>query len=509
MILGIAPARSAGRMTACHRVVCCEGCCDRTGRPVDKTAEVARLVFRRRVLGRRFWRNCFPARTLRSCTANFSTTPAARSPRSAFRATISRATGSEAQKNGLQEFRDHARVAPQLADELEQNHVRFSGQRQNTFVSTLLPDVPTLMFFGIWYFWREAQSQGGVGGLMSIGRSKSEGLCRDRHQDDVQGRLGVTSQGGTRGSRRVSEASRRIRSQRECRRHPAGRAAGHRQDSARAVAGEAGVPFFSINGSEFVEMFVARRGARSVRAGARECASDHFHRRTRRDGPRLRLLYPYTTRRSRRSINCWFQNSTASRAAAAPPTGRKSSIPRAAARRMPFRPPGASGPARQARADRDRESLSERASARRRRLGAEDRRRPGLPARTSRTSSTRRPSSRLGASEEIGMNDFTEAVERIIAGLEKKKRVLTPKERASRRLPRDGPRFGGDVVAERRTRAQDFHHPARRRRARLHLQRAIVSTATNSWTRWSLAAALPNGWSSSNCRQARRRAIRN
>ena len=62
---------------------------------------------------------------------------------------------------------------------------------------------------------------------------------------------------------------------------------------ARAVAGEAGVPFFSINGSEFVEMFVGV-GAARVRdlfdAGPREGAVHRLYRRTRRARPRPRRL---------------------------------------------------------------------------------------------------------------------------------------------------------------------------------------------------------------------------
>ena len=51
---------------------------------------------------------------------------------------------------------------------------------------------------------------------------------------------------------------------------------------AKAVAGEAGVPFFSISGSEFVEMFVGVGAARVrdlFRAGAAEGACHHFYRR--------------------------------------------------------------------------------------------------------------------------------------------------------------------------------------------------------------------------------------
>ncbi len=57
---------------------------------------------------------------------------------------------------------------------------------------------------------------------------------------------------------------------------------------ARAVAGEAGVPFFTISGSDFVEMFVgvgASRVQRPVRAGQTKQPVHHFRRRDRRRGP--------------------------------------------------------------------------------------------------------------------------------------------------------------------------------------------------------------------------------
>ncbi len=82
----------------------------------------------------------------------------------------------QAQPNGAKSFVT-TRVAPELAAELEKDHVRFSGQVQNTFLATLLSwVVPTLLFFGLWVFWfrRVAQNQGGVGSLMSIGRSKAK-----------------------------------------------------------------------------------------------------------------------------------------------------------------------------------------------------------------------------------------------------------------------------------------------------------------------------------------------
>ena len=65
---------------------------------------------------------------------------------------------------------------------------------------------------------------------------------------------------------------------------------------ARAIAGEANVPFFTISGSDFVEMFVgvgAEPRPRHVRAGQEECALHHLHRRNRCGRPSSR-------RRSRR-----------------------------------------------------------------------------------------------------------------------------------------------------------------------------------------------------------------
>ena len=60
---------------------------------------------------------------------------------------------------------------------------------------------------------------------------------------------------------------------------------------AKAISGEAGVPFFSISGSEFVEMFVgvgASPRARPVRAGQAQLAVHHLHRRDRCGGPAAR-----------------------------------------------------------------------------------------------------------------------------------------------------------------------------------------------------------------------------
>jgi cell division protease FtsH len=59
---------------------------------------------------------------------------------------------------------------------------------------------------------------------------------------------------------------------------------------ARAIAGEAGVPFFTISGSDFVEMFVGVGApcARHVRTGEEERAVHRLHRRNRRGRPSSR-----------------------------------------------------------------------------------------------------------------------------------------------------------------------------------------------------------------------------
>ena len=173
-----------------------------------------------------------------------------------------------AQKNGVKRFVT-TRVTPDLAAELERNHVKFSGQPQNTLLATVLSYVlPTLLFFGVWWFWFRnfAQGQMGGGGLMAIGRSKAKVYVETDTKTtfaDVAG---------------VDEAKDELREVVEFLKHPAqyGRLGARMPKGillvgppgtgktllARAVAGEAGVPFYSTNGAEFVEMFVGVGAAR-------------------------------------------------------------------------------------------------------------------------------------------------------------------------------------------------------------------------------------------------------
>ena len=69
-----------------------------------------------------------------------------------------------------------ARVDPALAQELASSGVRFEGVVENTFLTTILSwVVPILIFFAIWVlvFRRFAERQG-LGGLMSVGRSRAK-----------------------------------------------------------------------------------------------------------------------------------------------------------------------------------------------------------------------------------------------------------------------------------------------------------------------------------------------
>jgi cell division protease FtsH len=158
------------------------------------------------------------------------------------------------------------RVDPEIAAQLEQHGVQFNGEIESTFVRDLLSwIVPPLLFVGLWiYLGRRAQSMGG--GLMTIGKSKAKVYVESDtgvRFDDVAG---------------VDEAKDELREVVDFLKNPTsyGRLGGRMPKGillvgppgtgktllAKAVAGQAKVPFFSISGSEFVEMFVGVGAAR-------------------------------------------------------------------------------------------------------------------------------------------------------------------------------------------------------------------------------------------------------
>ena len=160
------------------------------------------------------------------------------------------------------------RVAPEIAQELSKYNVKFAGAIESTWLRDLLSwVVPIALFAGVWMFmYRRFASQQGFGGLMSVGRSKAKVFVETDTKTtfaDVAG---------------VDEAKAELEEIVQFLKDPVryGRLGGRVPKGvllvgppgtgktllARAVAGEANVPFFSINGSEFVEMFVGVGAAR-------------------------------------------------------------------------------------------------------------------------------------------------------------------------------------------------------------------------------------------------------
>jgi len=161
------------------------------------------------------------------------------------------------------------RVDNSLAEELKKHDVRFSGEVDSKVFTTLLSWIlPVLIFFGIWMLiMRRMSGQlGAGGGLMSIGKSKAKVYVETDTKTtfaDVAG---------------VEEAKAELQETVEFLKDPDryGRLGARMPKGillvgppgtgktllARAVAGEAGVPFFSISGSDFVEMFVGVGAAR-------------------------------------------------------------------------------------------------------------------------------------------------------------------------------------------------------------------------------------------------------
>ena len=161
-----------------------------------------------------------------------------------------------------------ARVNPEIADRLASKGVVVTGAPSNNLFMTILSwVVPGVIFYLIWMFGiRKLADQPGLGGMMSIGKSRAKVYVEKDTKvtfADVAG---------------VEEAKFELQEVVEFLKHPKnyGRLGARLPKGillvgppgtgktllARAVAGEAGVPFFSISGSEFVEMFVGVGAAR-------------------------------------------------------------------------------------------------------------------------------------------------------------------------------------------------------------------------------------------------------
>jgi cell division protease FtsH len=161
-------------------------------------------------------------------------------------------------------------VQPDLAERLSKFGVSYTQVHESTFLRDLLSwVVPALVFFGVWYLLvrRMAGQQGGLGGgFMSIGKSRAKIY--------VEKKTGVTFNdvaGVDESKAELQEVVEFLKNPKRYGRLGArvpkgvllvGPPGTGKTLLARAVAGEAGVPFFSISGSEFVEMFVGVGAAR-------------------------------------------------------------------------------------------------------------------------------------------------------------------------------------------------------------------------------------------------------
>jgi cell division protease FtsH len=158
------------------------------------------------------------------------------------------------------------RVDPEISDLLEQSGVTFKGEVESTFFRDLLSwIVPVFLFVGIWALLMKRIS-GQQAGFMMLGKNRS----KIYEEED----LGITFDDAA----GVDEAKQELIEVVEFLKDP-GRFTGlggkmprgvllvgppgtGKTLLAKAVAGESGVPFFSLSGSEFVEMFVGVGAAR-------------------------------------------------------------------------------------------------------------------------------------------------------------------------------------------------------------------------------------------------------
>jgi cell division protease FtsH len=160
------------------------------------------------------------------------------------------------------------RVDPTLATDLAQSGVGFTGVNENTFLASLLGWVlPFVLIMVLWHFlFRGLAEKQGMGGLMSIGKSRAKVF--------VQRDTGITFADVAGIDEAKAELVEIVSFLKDKEKY--GRLGAHIPKGtllvgppgtgktlvAKAIAGEAGVPFFSISGSEFVEMFVGVGAAR-------------------------------------------------------------------------------------------------------------------------------------------------------------------------------------------------------------------------------------------------------
>jgi cell division protease FtsH len=170
------------------------------------------------------------------------------------------------ENNQTQEVRFRTfRVDPELSEELSRHNIIFRGQPESTLLRDLFSWIfPALIFFGIWYLL--IRRLGAGAGVMSFGRNKAK-LVAEREIDTRFGDVAGADEAKAELQEIVEYLRTPERFQNLGGRMPkgillVGPPGTGKTLLARAVAGEARVPFFSISGSEFVEMFVGVGAAR-------------------------------------------------------------------------------------------------------------------------------------------------------------------------------------------------------------------------------------------------------
>ncbi len=158
------------------------------------------------------------------------------------------------------------RVDQETSDLLEQYNVKFKGEVESTFFRDLLSWlIPIFIFIGIWFYMMKRLT-GQQQGFMTLGKNKAKIYMEDE--------LGIRFEDAA----GVDEAKQELVEVVDFLKAPqkftelggqipkgvllVGPPGTGKTLLAKAVAGESGVPFFSLSGSEFVEMFVGLGAAR-------------------------------------------------------------------------------------------------------------------------------------------------------------------------------------------------------------------------------------------------------
>ncbi|HTZ39089.1 MAG TPA: ATP-dependent zinc metalloprotease FtsH [Syntrophales bacterium] len=171
----------------------------------------------------------------------------------------------EGKPGETQPFRTN-RVDQDLSELLDKYQVTFKGEVESTFLRDLFSWIfPIIIFFGIWYLLMKRMG-GQQAGFMTLGKSKAKIYMENEIKITFKDAAGV------------DEAKQELMEEIEFLKNPGrfteiggripkgillvGPPGTGKTLLAKAVAGESGVPFFSLSGSEFVEMFVGLGAAR-------------------------------------------------------------------------------------------------------------------------------------------------------------------------------------------------------------------------------------------------------